>query len=282
MLTSDPKTGEDIEWTEDPIHPMRELAGATKQITRGAKAGFPSFIKISGFLLLTLVIIVLAYSAVNGMVSFASDVRAGKVVHFGSDTTNNQAEATATPVPPYVIQATQTALAIDQASHLAAVTAQAVQNYTQATATAISQQATAVAINNAQVQEKERATRDQANAPFYDTLVKIVILLLIAAPVLAALYFALTHWTGQSHRRRVEILDTHARINTLNPDHNGNYPARITATGLIRPAPGNILQPVPASFNYAPHLMFKDGPANHLQAAGAQTAGLLAAPTAES
>ena len=282
MKTSDPKTGEDIEWTEDPFHPMKELAGASKQITRGAKAGFPHFIKISGFLLLTFVIIVLAYSAVNGMIAFSDDVRAGKVVHFGSDTGGNAAALPATPVPAYIVQATQTAIAIDAANKVQAATVQAVQNQSQATATAMSQQATAIAINNTQVQEKERAARDQANAPFYDTLVKIVILLLIAVPVLGAIYFVLTHWTGQSQSRKIGFIEVHK----LRPDPQGNYEAYLTPQGqLVRPEPGNIVQPVPYNYspnlsrsnNYAPHLMYKnDVQGAQLGAgAGANTAAII-------
>jgi len=45
---------------------------------------------------------------------------------------------------------------------------------------------------------------------------------------------------------------------TLAPDNNGNYPVRLFSDGhYLQPERGNIFQPVPHSFSYAPHVINK-------------------------
>jgi len=53
--------------------------------------------------------------------------------------------------------------------------------------------------------------------------------------------------TQADHERELER-------ETLTPDFNGNYPARITRYGVIAPTPGNIVQPVPYSLHFAPQI----------------------------
>jgi len=61
-------------------------------------------------------------------------------------------------------------------------------------------------------------------------------------------------WLVYRQAKETQAEDAHRRMLervTLQPDYNGNYPARITSAGVIYIPPGNFVQPVPTNLNYS-------------------------------
>jgi len=88
-----------------------------------------------------------------------------------------------------------------------------------------------------------------------DNLALILFLPLICA-IVAFLVWVANFLNENSHNRRIETLETQARVNAFNPDNNGNYPARYYPDmgRVIHPTPGNTAPAnVPYSLNYSPN-----------------------------
>jgi len=88
-----------------------------------------------------------------------------------------------------------------------------------------------------------------------DTLALILFLPLICA-IVAFLVWVANFLNENAHNRRIETLETQARVNVFNPDNNGNYNARYYPEigRVIHPTPGNTAPDnVPYSLNYSPN-----------------------------
>ncbi|NWJ45290.1 MAG: DUF87 domain-containing protein [Chloroflexi bacterium] len=105
---------------------------------------------------------------------------------------------------------------------------------------------------------------------------EIITAIVLLTPLILAIaafgaYFYQTN-ANESHKRHLEKLHANALVTTLQPDNNGNYPVRILQTGaILHPQAGNILQPVPNTLHYSPHVIVKG---SHSVTDGSQIASL--------
>jgi hypothetical protein len=101
--------------------------------------------------------------------------------------------------------------------------------------------------------ELARLDRERATSDFWALALPATYCLIIFVLVGLVVYGIYQHSRRENHRRAVEVVTTNTAAVTLEPDLNGNFPARVIAGQLITVAPGNIIQPVPHSLHYAPN-----------------------------
>jgi len=251
-------------WSEEPFHPVKEFAGMGKHIARSSRSAFPDFLKIAAFLLVTVVVLLLAWGVVANLWKVASDIKANGI-HFGGGGSNNNgqlvaladqvqpiAAPTATPVPTYIVAATVNSLD-------ASATATALQ--IKATAAAIDAQISQQQID---LQRKQSEYLDSQKPSFWTYFIPAVL-------VLATL--AAFGWAVAAALSRYKLAQ--AQANTVVTDHLGNYQGRWHNGQIITAAPGNALPAnVPTSLHYAPSQSY----APHIIHKSSDTPAALAAP----
>jgi flagellar basal body-associated protein FliL len=221
--------------------------------------------------------------------------------------TNRQTQPEQPPVSvakvdPHVAQvqneATITAIVIDTTQKQLAATATAQAIAQEQHVTAAFNQATVTAVQVQQTRDQAALAREQADAPFWQSFGRNLIYIIAVLTVLLVAVIGIMWIMRQSaerqidseneyHRREIEMMQAVATINTLNPDSQGNYQARLTPTGYIMPPSGNILRPVPQTWTFSPHYQIREmttpGQSVEQQLATAETAlletGALTAPS---
>lgn len=227
---------------------IKDYQQMAKDTTRDVKRNFKPLMWLIVFVVLTLVVIWIAYSLVWNFQHFLS---------------SSQEQARQVNINPTVtalqVKATANALVNSQLANNDQATAQAAANQN-----AISQsQATAQAVENEQSQQEAAATRTESDAPFWDTFGKLAVVSIFALVVMLVVVAAGLWILRESHWRKTGLVE----IYKLKPDANGNYEAYFTPEKqLVRPEPGNVIQPVPThyspnfsrSIQYAPHTILKN------------------------
>lgn len=169
---------------------------------------------------------------------------------------------TATPLPGYIVEATKTAL--NNQATAAAMGLDSNNTAIQATATALQQE---IAAQQLDLQQKEASYQQSQSTSGFWAWVWPVALVIVLLLVAGAGFVGINRlWLGG----KLELIEAQARVATLLPDPNGNYPARITASGdVVTITPGNpsSFAPAPHTFapHYAPHIISKAAPEAALQ-----------------
>ena len=235
-------------WTEEPFHPAREFAGMGKHIARSSKAAFPDFLKIAAFLVVTVVVLLLAWGVTANLWKVASDIKTGGI-HFGgsgsgdSSNGNGQIVALADQMPP---TPTATPIPAPIATAQVAATVSGIQGQITATYQAIAATQSAL---NADVQSRQFDLAKQQNEYVQSQRPSFWTYFIPAVLVLATL--AAFGWVVATALSRYKLAQ--AQGNTVVTDHLGNYTARWYRGQIVTAAPGNALPAnVPTSLHYAP------------------------------